>query len=604
MKATSGYGRMKPVFALALMVCLLLVIPCVSAHAEGEFQPDENGVYHIKNIDDWNAFINESQQANTFVDNTIVLESDLNLTGVEHTTFQIFSGQFDGGGHEIVYSCSDLSTNSTIFPVYLRNGSIKNLNIKVDECSLDASKHDLSATNGSILFYAGGSRKKRGTLEKINIYGDINVVINVSQNNEITCNGLNASNTTLTDCTVNLKYNLDSSSMQEFLKNDKDYTLKLQLFQFGFKNNENVIYKNCYALGGCTESILNFSSSLEDYYAKDTDANDFTLITAFAGASSGITPSSQENCYYNSEIAPVCLFGCDAAKTYASDLFLDDDTMAKTTADLKKQETFVDYDFDNVWGISEYINDGYPYLRSLVNPELVALVEQIAALPEPDKLTKEDKEQVEQIKAALKGLSDKDKAQISFDALEDKVAKAEEAIKAMEDDQKPEGDTEKQDPAEKTTEKKAATTISVKKGTSFKIKGYKYKVTGVSKKNPTVTITGYKNKKLKKIVIPATVTYKKVKFKVTAVGNNAFKGQKKAAAVTIGANVKTIGKAAFSGDAKAKKFTIKTKVLKRVGAKAFKGVNKKAVIKVPAKKLKAYKKLLKDKSLAKTVKIK
>ena len=40
------------------------------------------------------------------------------------------------------------------------------------------------------------------------------------------------------------------------------------------------------------------------------------------------------------------------------------------------------------------------------------------------------------------------------------------------------------------------------------------------------------------------------------------------------------------------------------GAKALKGINKKAVIKVPAKKLKVYKKLFKGKGQAKTVKIK
>ena len=43
---------------------------------------------------------------------------------------------------------------------------------------------------------------------------------------------------------------------------------------------------------------------------------------------------------------------------------------------------------------------------------------------------------------------------------------------------------------------------------------------------------------------------------------------------------------------------------KSVGAKAFKGISSKAVIKVPKKQLKAYKKLLKTKGVAKSVKIK
>ena len=49
---------------------------------------------------------------------------------------------------------------------------------------------------------------------------------------------------------------------------------------------------------------------------------------------------------------------------------------------------------------------------------------------------------------------------------------------------------------------------------------------------------------------------------------------------------------------------MKTTVLKSVGKNAFKNINKKATIKVPAKKLEKYKTLLKGKGQPKTVKIK
>ncbi|MDO5139293.1 MAG: leucine-rich repeat protein [Oscillospiraceae bacterium] len=151
---------------------------------------------------------------------------------------------------------------------------------------------------------------------------------------------------------------------------------------------------------------------------------------------------------------------------------------------------------------------------------------------------------------------------------------------------------------------KPSITVAVKKGTKFTVKGYKYTVTSNLKKKPAVTVTGYKNKKLKKINVPATVTYKKVKFKVTAIGKSAFKNQKKATAAVIGKNVETIGANAFAGGSKSKKITVKSTVLKKVGAKALKAINKKAVIKVPPKKKKAYKKLFNKKGQAKTVKIK
>ncbi|SFB32175.1 Leucine rich repeat-containing protein, partial [Acetitomaculum ruminis DSM 5522] len=95
-----------------------------------------------------------------------------------------------------------------------------------------------------------------------------------------------------------------------------------------------------------------------------------------------------------------------------------------------------------------------------------------------------------------------------------------------------------------------------------------------------------------------------VKFKVTAIGNNAFKSQKKATSLVVGKNVQVIGKNAFYGDSKLKTITLKTSSLKKVGAKAFKGIYKKAVIKVPKNKVKSYTKLMKNKGQAKTVKIK
>lgn len=146
-------------------------------------------------------------------------------------------------------------------------------------------------------------------------------------------------------------------------------------------------------------------------------------------------------------------------------------------------------------------------------------------------------------------------------------------------------------------------TVAVNNGTSFSLKGYKYKVTNNFVDNPTVTVIGYKNKKLTKIVVPSTVSYKKVNFKVTAIDNNAFKGQKKATSVVIGKNVKTIGSKAFANGTKIKKITVKSTVLSKIGTKAFSGIYKKAVIKVPAKQLKSYKKIMKNKGQKKTVKI-
>lgn len=224
----------------------------------------------------------------------------------------------------------------------------------------------------------------------------------------------------------------------------------------------------------------------------------------------------------------------------------------------------------------------------------------LEALPEVTALTLADKDAVAEARAAYDELTDAQKELITpslVQKLTDSEAKIVELTKA-EEDKKQETPTTEAKPATKPSK-----TVAVKKGTTFTVKGYKYKVTSNLVKNPTVTVVGYKNKKLTKVNVASTVNYKKVNFKVTAIGNKAFKNQKKAKSVVIGKNVKTIGTRAFAGDSKVKKITVKSTVLDKVGSKAFSGIDKKAVIKVPAKQLKSYKKMMKNKGQKKTVKI-
>ena len=146
------------------------------------------------------------------------------------------------------------------------------------------------------------------------------------------------------------------------------------------------------------------------------------------------------------------------------------------------------------------------------------------------------------------------------------------------------------------------TTKTVKKGTKLIVGTNTFVVTNVKAK--TVSYKATKNKKAAKITIPATVKSGKQVYKVTTIADNAFKNNKKIKTVVVGKNVRTIGKKAFYGCKNLKKITVQSSIIKKVGAKAFKGINKKAVIKVPSKKYKAYKKVFKGKGQAKTVTIK
>ena len=142
----------------------------------------------------------------------------------------------------------------------------------------------------------------------------------------------------------------------------------------------------------------------------------------------------------------------------------------------------------------------------------------------------------------------------------------------------------------------------LKKGTKFiGPDKNQYKVTCADGK--TFTVAYLKPKKGVKgtVKIPDSITVNHVTYKVTEIAANAFKNQKKIRKVVIPSGVSKIGKKAFYGCKNLKNITIKTTKLtkKRVGSKAFSGIHAKAVIKVPKKKLSAYRKMLKARGAAK-----
>ena len=143
---------------------------------------------------------------------------------------------------------------------------------------------------------------------------------------------------------------------------------------------------------------------------------------------------------------------------------------------------------------------------------------------------------------------------------------------------------------------------------TIKVNGITCKVTGIS-------ANAFKNNKsLKSVTVGRNVT---------VIGTNAFYGCKKLSRVnggngiikighrafancislsriTIPGTVRSIGKQAFCNCKKLRSITIKTRTLsgKTVGSKAFAGTYKKPIVKVPAKQLKAYKKVLKARGMS------
>lgn len=143
-------------------------------------------------------------------------------------------------------------------------------------------------------------------------------------------------------------------------------------------------------------------------------------------------------------------------------------------------------------------------------------------------------------------------------------------------------------------EKKAVTTKKLaypKVGTRYTVSGSTYKVTKAG-----AEVMVYKTSKVaRSVIIPATIKAKGITYKVTAIGTKAFNGNKKLKKVTIGANIAKISNNAFYKCRSLKTVIIKSVLLtkKTANKKAFKGVNKKMVIKVPKKMKKVYVKMFK-----------
>ena len=119
-------------------------------------------------------------------------------------------------------------------------------------------------------------------------------------------------------------------------------------------------------------------------------------------------------------------------------------------------------------------------------------------------------------------------------------------------------------------------------------------------------LTAPVSKNIKSITIPAAVKANGKSYPVTGIAPKALAGLKKLSSATIGKNVKAIGIKAFYKSGKLKNLVIKTKKLtkKTIGANAFKGIFKKAVVKTPKAKKNAYKKIFLKKGMKKTMKFK
>ncbi|MBP5775379.1 MAG: leucine-rich repeat protein, partial [Clostridiales bacterium] len=138
-------------------------------------------------------------------------------------------------------------------------------------------------------------------------------------------------------------------------------------------------------------------------------------------------------------------------------------------------------------------------------------------------------------------------------------------------------------PADKETTTTPAVAEKSKTG-ELKASGNSYKLSG----NSAIFMSAAKKAS---VTVPDSIKVNGKIYKVTVIADSAFKNNKVLKKIVIGKNVKAIKANAFRGCKNLKSITVKTTKLKasKVGKNAFKGINKKAVFKLPKKKFKVYK---------------
>ena len=212
-----------------------------------------------------------------------------------------------------------------------------------------------------------------------------------------------------------------------------------------------------------------------------------------------------------------------------------------------------------------------------------------AAITEANALKKDDYKDFSAVQEAIekvvrgKNITEQTEVDQMAKAIEDAIAALEK--KPVETDKPQTPQTPSQDPDQNT--------IGI----------FTYRITGKDTAEIlTTTVNGDKKKDLK--IFSTAKLILGERYKITSVAANALKGNKKVKTLTIGKNTVKIGKGAFQNCKNLKKIVIKSKKLKKIGSNAFKGISKKAVVKVPKSKKKLYTKLLRASGLPKSVKIK
>ncbi|HEY8541564.1 MAG TPA: hypothetical protein VIL29_04225 [Pseudothermotoga sp.] len=159
----------------------------------------------------------------------------------------------------------------------------------------------------------------------------------------------------------------------------------MDIFGFGFTGTK-VSFEECFTrfdiqasnsaeISGFLKMTYGTDISIKNCYAKGTvSSGDGSKTAGFIVMNTIGEHPSVENCYSAVEDIDygfVCNFSGTVVDT--TDCFFDSsisdhtndfsDALERTTTQMKAQNTYTNWDFDNIWSIDSAINDGYPHLQ-------------------------------------------------------------------------------------------------------------------------------------------------------------------------------------------------------------------------------------------------
>lgn len=288
-----------------------------------------------------------------------------------------FSGTYDGGGYIIDNLFFDYlyATNTGLFgnvsDFTIKNLSVKKINIK----GLFRIGGLIGFAYSSTIINCSAEGKINGRSEAGGVLGCGNVVTVSGSFSNIDHNSGWMAIGGFAGCFFNSVVT-DSYSISSITYDQQKYSTGVGGFAGEFFDSS---ISRCYSeteiiggeeIGGLIGS--NQNSSVQDCYSRGSvEGND--IVGGLVGKN--LTEIPLTNCYSVSTVKGDSRFGPLVGSSsdyyginsfWNSDITNDGNTYCgtgKTTAEMKTESTYTDWDFDSVWDIDGSTNDGYPFLR-------------------------------------------------------------------------------------------------------------------------------------------------------------------------------------------------------------------------------------------------